>query len=76
MTHKSRYGTMFPSNLIRPKMNRRVSGKVFAYENELAGGIGDARRRLNDGEFGHATGSWLVTCRLCMPVIAGMPGGA
>lgn len=44
MTHKSCYGTIFPPNLIRSKMNRRVSGKVFAYETRLPGGIGDADR--------------------------------
>ena len=44
MTNKSCYGTMFPPDLIRPQMNRHVSGKVFAYENRLPGGIGDAHR--------------------------------
>ena len=44
MTRKSCYGTMFPPDFVRPKVNRHVSVKALVYENRLPGGVGDARR--------------------------------
>ena len=35
---------MLPADIDRRKMDRRVSGKVFAFENRLPRGIGDADR--------------------------------
>ncbi|QDU57498.1 hypothetical protein [Aeoliella mucimassa] len=44
MSHKSCYGQMFPSDMDNPPADRRVSGKVFAYESQPPIGICAAKR--------------------------------
>lgn len=44
-SHKSCYGTMFPS-ILPPEADRLVSGKVFSYELRRAGGTFVSHRRV------------------------------